>query len=180
MDYERSIRSWIQQVVIDQNFCPFAAKEFLNERIAYRCELSSDPETQLKLVSACFEEMNADENIETALLIYPHGLEDFEDFLDRLDVAQLILEESDLEGVYQLASFHPAYLFGDAEADDPSNFTNRSPWPMIHIIREDSLEEALEHYPDPENIPLRNIAKARELGTGWFTALLANLRNHKA
>ena len=104
------------------------------------------------------------------------GLEDFDDYLDFLAVAEALLVEQGYEGTYQLASFHPDYCFDGAEQDDPANFTNRSPWPMLHLLREAGLEQALAHYPEPEAIPERNIERMGQLGSERLSAELAALR----
>ena len=172
MDPIQATRNWIEAVVIGQNFCPFAAKAFLDERILYRSSDSSRLDSQLQLLAETFALMESNVEVETALLLYLKGLEDFEDYLELLDLAEALLEDKGLRGTFQLASFHPEYRFAGEDPTDPSNFTNRSPWPMVHILREESLENALDHYPEPEKIPLRNIAHARHLGSEWFTHLL--------
>ncbi|MDL4864468.1 DUF1415 domain-containing protein, partial [Halomonas elongata] len=104
------------------------------------------------------------------------GLSDFDDYLDALGLAEALLVEQGYEGVYQLASFHPEYQFEGEVEDAPRNFTNRSPWPMWHLIREAGLERALAHYPDPEAIPARNAVQMQALGTERLAASLAALR----
>ncbi len=91
-------------------------------------------------------------------------------------MAEALLADQGYEGTYQLASFHPEYRFADAEPEDPANFTNRSPFPMLHLLREAGLEQALSHYPDPEAIPERNIAALREVGHEALAQALARLR----
>jgi hypothetical protein len=109
---------------------------------------------------------------ETSLFVLSAGLNDFGDFLDLLESAQDDLEEAGLIEQLQLASFHPDYRFADVPMDDPANYTNRSPRPMFHLIRQDSLSAALAGYPDPEQIPVRNIARLRELGATGIRSLL--------
>ncbi|MDH5711889.1 MAG: DUF1415 domain-containing protein, partial [Gammaproteobacteria bacterium] len=101
---------------------------------------------------------------ETTLLVFAEGFKDFGDYLDLVELAQDLLADQGYEGIYQIASFHPDYCFADAELDDAANYTNRSPYPMLHLIREASMEKALAHYPEPEKIPERNVEYARELG----------------
>jgi hypothetical protein len=101
--------------------------------------------------------------VETTLLAIPDMLENFEDYNDFLDAVDLWVEQFGWEGELQVASFHPQYQFADTEADEPGNLTNRSPWPMLHIIREESLEQAVDHYPDVEGIPERNIKRMEAL-----------------
>jgi hypothetical protein len=114
--------------------------------------------------------------VETTLLVLTEGLEDFDDYLDLLEIAEALLADRGYEGTFQLASFHPDYVFADAEPDDPANFTNRSPYPMWHLLREAGLERALEHHPDPEGIPARNVEAMRELGHEALSEALAKLR----
>ena len=117
------------------------------------------------LTDSLFFETNI---IDTDFYIYS----DFDDFLDLVAIADDLLIAQAYEGVYQLASFHPDYCFAEASPDDAANYTNRSPYPILHLIREASIEQVLNHYPEPENIPLRNIALTRELGSNYLQALL--------
>ena len=101
-------------------------------------------------------------DVETVIVIYPTGLESFFDYLDFLETANELLIEEGYEGTYQLASFHPDYCFDEVKQDDPSNYTNRSPYPILHILREASLERVLQSYKEPESIPENNINLARK------------------
>jgi hypothetical protein len=107
------------------------------------------------------------------LLIFSTSLSHFDDYLDFLHVAEQLLSAQGYEGVYQLASFHPDYCFDGANIDDPANYTNRSPYPMLHLLRESSLEKAIDRHPHPEQIPAHNIALTRQLGLAKMQALLA-------
>lgn len=113
------------------------------------------------------------EDIETTLIIFPNHFADFEEYLDLAELAEDLSVEQDYEGVYQIASFHPDYCFAEAEANDPANYTNRSPYPMLHLLREDSITKALDHFIDPEGIPERNIAFAQEKGLKYMQMLRA-------
>ena len=106
-------------------------------------------------------------------MIYDNAFISFDDYLDFLELAEALLLEQDYEGIYQLASFHPDYCFEGAKQDDPANYTNRSPYPMLHLLRESSIELALASYPHPENIPQKNIKSLRELGLTKIQSLLA-------
>ena len=110
--------------------------------------------------------------VQTSLLIYPYGLESFDAYLDFLAIAEELLQVQAYEGIFQLASFHPQYCFDGALLDDPANYTNRSPYPMLHLLRESSLEKALANYPEPEKIPQHNIALTRQLGLATLEKLL--------
>lgn len=164
-------RTWIRRVVVGEKFCPFAAAPLMQESVHYEVIHSQDTRPILNAVLRECRRLDLHPAIETTLLILPEGFGDFEDFLDLADLAEDLLEDEDYEGIYQIASFHPAYCFADAPDDDAANYTNRSPWPMLHLLREESLDTALERYPDPEAIPERNIAHARSLGLAYMTRL---------
>ena len=133
------------------------------DAIRYALAASADLEGLLhELVAECRRlDADADADIATTLLIAPAGMDDFEVYLDWLELSERLLEDLEYVGVYQLASFHPDYVFDGVEAGDPANATNRSPYPMLHILREAELERALASYPDPESIPERNMATLR-------------------
>ena len=157
-------KNWLKNVIIAHNICPFAKREFERESIHYELVESENLEEQLQhLISVC-NLLDSDNTVETSLLIYPKGLNDFDDYLDFLALANALMEKHGYEGIYQLASFHPDYCFEGAEQDDPSNYTNRAPYPTLHLIREASLEKVLADYPNPEKIPERNIEYTRQLG----------------
>jgi len=167
-------RQWLSDVVIGHNFCPFAKREFDQDRILYSLIETDDVQEQLLQIIGQCAAMDRDGAAETSLLIFPSALSDFDDYLDVLDIANALLVGQGYEGIYQLASFHPDYRFAGVEPDDPSHYTNRSPYPMVHILREASIEAALAKHPDPEAIPARNIQVARALGLPTMQALLAN------
>ncbi|MGQ4877706.1 DUF1415 domain-containing protein [Billgrantia sp. LNSP4103-1] len=169
-------RAWVERFVIAHNVCPFARRELVRDTI--RC-VEVGAERWEPALTAMVEEcrrLDAKPEIETTLMLLRPGLEDFDDYLDFLDVAEALLVEQGYEGTYQLASFHPDYCFDGAEPGDPANFTNRSPWPMLHLLREAGLEQALAHYPHPEAIPERNIERMREFGAERLADELAALR----
>jgi hypothetical protein len=164
---------WLDDVVIGLALCPFAAAPARAGRIVYRvCE-----ESPAEAVYQCFLRTLEDFAMadaaqhETALLIITQGLADFAEYLDLLALAEQAVGEAGLTGVIQLASFHPDYRFAGVPADDPANFTNRSPYPMFHLIREDSVEAALASYRHPERIPERNVRRLRALGLEGIRAL---------
>ena len=165
-------RCWVEQVIIGMNFCPFAKQVFLNERIHFQTENSKGIESCLQsLISEC-RRLDENENIETTLLVFSQTFQHFDDFLDLIEIANALLCDMGYEGVYQLAHFHPDYCFEGSDDSDPANYTNRSPWPTLHLIREASIEKVLKHFPEPEKIPERNVEYARELGINKFKALL--------
>lgn len=166
-------RQWVKQVVIGANFCPFAAKPFLKNEIRFVCLTGNDTEAHLTTLIAECEYLDAHDETETTLLVFPDGYASFDDFLDLVDMAEALLEEQEYEGIYQLASFHPDYLFADAEEDDPANYTNRSLYPMLHLLRESSVSFAVEQHPDVEAIPERNVEYARKKGLAFMQQLRA-------
>jgi len=167
----RQTQAWVRKVVIGLNFCPFAAREVQRGSIHYEVVRSGDMHACLDRVLQECRRLDAHAEIETTLIILPEKFQTFEAFLDLLDAAQGWLYENKYEGVYQVASFHPDYRFSETDEDDPTNYTNRSPYPMLHLLREVSLEKALEHYPNPEEIPERNIETARQRGLAHMELL---------
>lgn len=171
------VRQWVAEVVIGLNFCPFAHREVEKHRVLYVDSSAQSIEAALEDLASAMQELLEDERIETTLLVLSQGFQDFDDYLDLLDYAQLTLRELNLEGTLQIASFHPDYQFADTASDDVSNFTNRAPYPILHLLREASLEKVLARYPNPEAIPERNIEVAQQRGIAYFQALLERLRD---
>lgn len=164
-------KAWINKVVIGCNFCPFAAKVVKQNSIHFEVveDLGAD-----KLKTIFLNEMiRLDENkdIETSFLIFPNSYTDFNEYLKLVLEAEKLMAKNDYEGIYQLASFHPLYQFADSLGNDAANYTNRSVYPMLHLLREESIEKALENYESPENIPERNINFAREKGLTYMKML---------
>jgi hypothetical protein len=164
-------RKWIEEVVIGCNFCPFAARELKADSIHFRVELSPHSELLRQAVLDEFVWLDEHRETETSLVLFPNALADFEDYLDFVAVAERLLVRHRYRSVYQLASFHPQYRFADSSDQDAANYTNRSLYPMLHILREDSMERALDRYPDPDKIPTRNIEFARSRGVVYFEQL---------
>jgi hypothetical protein len=166
-------QAWLKSVIIHYSICPFA-REVVEKNSVYYCidESSAMAENLQTLIDEA-QRLDSDEGIATTLLIYPNNFVQFDNFLDYLELANKLLALQGYEGVYQLASFHPDYCFAGAVETDAANYTNRSPYPMLHLIREDSIVKALQFFPNPENIPLRNIELTRELGLEKMQALLA-------
>ena len=117
--------------------------------------------------------LDENDDTETTIIILPNSFSDFNDYLDLTDKAERLIAQEDYEGVYQLASFHPLYRFEGAPKDDAANYTNRSPYPMLQILREDSITKALENFPDPDSIPEKNIDYARKKGLVYMEVLRA-------
>lgn len=158
-------RKWIETEVIGLNLCPFAREVHAANRIRYAVTGADTPEA---LRAALVEEarlLQAAEpaRVETTLLIHPRVFGAFLDYNDFLDEADAVLEELGLTGILQVASFHPLYQFEGTEPDDVTNRTNRSPYPMMHLLREESVEKAVAAYPDADKIPERNVETMRRL-----------------
>ncbi|KQV86805.1 DUF1415 domain-containing protein [Pelomonas sp. Root1237] len=173
MNHEQIIqdtRDWVVKAVIGLNLCPFAKAVHVNERIRYVVSDATEPEALLKDLARELLALNrADpEEVDTTLVIHPHVLTDFLDFNDFLDAADALVEELKLDGILQIADFHPAYQFEGNEPDDIANYSNRSPYPTLHILREDSIERAVESMPDTASIYENNLETLDKLGVeGW-------------
>jgi hypothetical protein len=165
-------QAWLKTFVIAYTICPFARREHEKDSIRYQVVSSTSIEHSLEAVMDECVHLDSEPATETTLLIFNEAFADFEDFLDLLAIAEELMIDQGYEGIYQLASFHPDYRFAQMPANDPSNYTNRSPFPMLHLIREESIEKAVASHPDPDGIPERNIALARELGLEKLRAIL--------
>lgn len=164
-------KKWITDVVIGCNFCPFASKEVRQNTVHYQVKNSEDLEECLQsFLSECIR-LDENENIATCLLIFPRSFQNFDDYLHLVSLAENLLKKKKYEGIYQVASFHPLYLFAGSSIEDAANFTNRSPYPMLHLLREDSIGDALLKYPNPERIPENNLQFAREKGYEYLKKL---------
>jgi uncharacterized protein len=169
-------RLWLERAVIGLNLCPFAKGVHLKGQIRWVLSPATEPvdllaelESELRLLAAADPEA-----VDTTLLVHPWVLGDFEDYNDFLGAADAALQDLGLQGVLQIASFHPGYRFDGTEADDITNCTNRSPHPMLHLLREASIDRAVAAYPDAEAIYERNIETLRRLGSaGWQRVLKA-------
>ncbi len=166
-------RAWIDSVIVALNFCPFARRELERDSVRFQVLREDSLEHYLLALNDECLLLDREPEIETSLLILPQDFAVFETFLDLLEMANALLVEQGYRGIYQLASFHPDYCFADAPTNDPANYTNRSPFPLLHLIRESSIERAVANYPQPEQIPARNMALAREKGSLEMQALLA-------
>ena len=159
-----AVRQWLESLVIKLNLCPFAGRELLNDRVRFAVTSATSEDELLNALQTELELLSADTSIETTLLIHPQVLGDFAAYNQFLDAADGLLRYLELEGIYQIASFHPDYQFGGTEPNDVENFTNRAPYPLLHILREESLERAIAEYPDVEKIPERNIKLMNSMG----------------
>ncbi len=159
------VERWLDEVVIGLQLCPFAATPRREGRVRIAVSHARSDEALLEDLQAELEHLSDTpvDQLETTLLVIADMLEDFHDYNDFLDAVDLWLEQFGWEGELQVASFHPYYQFADTEADELGNLTNRSPWPLLHLLREDSLEQAIEQFAKVEEIPARNIARMEAL-----------------
>lgn len=167
--------AWLEKAVIGLNLCPFAKAVHSKGQIRWVLSDATEPMALLELLVQELQLLAATnpEAIDTTLIVHPKALQDFLDFNDFIGVAEEALEELGLDGVLQIASFHPQFQFANTVEDDIANATNRSPYPTLHLLREDSVERAVAAFPEAEGIFERNIATMRRLGPeGWKLLLL--------
>ena len=163
-------RRWVERAVIGLNLCPFAKAVYVKQQVRFVLSDASTPEALLEeLAEELILLRDADpEQVDTTLIVHPDVLIDFLDYNDFLDNADAAVEALDLQGVIQVASFHPDYQFAGTMPDDISNYTNRSPYPTLHLLREDSVSRAVDAFPDADSIVDRNIETLDKLGVeGW-------------
>ena len=173
---------WLERAVIGLNLCPFAKGVHVKNQVRYVVSAAQTPEELLRDVLSEFEVLaeSSPSEIDTTLLIHPHVLTDFLDYNDFLDVVDAALEEVDLAGELQVASMHPQYQFADTEPDDITNYTNRSPYPTLHLLREESIDAAVDAFPEAEQIFDKNIETMLKLGhDGWNSLGLAEVQRDK-
>jgi hypothetical protein len=163
-------RRWLEQAVIGLNLCPFAKSVYVKEQVRYVVSNATTPEALLETLMDELQTLSDTDaaKIDTTLVIHPFVLNDFEDYNEFLDVADAAVEDMQLDGELQVASFHPDYQFADTDANDISNYTNRAPYPTLHLLREESIARAVEAFPDAADIFERNIETMEKLGhEGW-------------
>ncbi len=175
-DYLAETRRWVERAVIGLNLCPFAKAVYVKQQVRF---VLSDATTPEALLEQLMEELvllrdTPAEEIDTTLVVHPFVLQDFLDYNDFLDNCDAAVESLELDGVLQVASFHPHYQFAGSGADDIDNYTNRAPYPTLHLLREDSIDRAVAAFPDPDVIVERNIETLRTLGINGLNKLLAD------
>ncbi len=170
-----STQRWLERAVIGLNLCPFAKAEHVHGRIRYAVSAAKTEAALLRDLAHEAKHLVAQDPLrtETTLLIAPQVLQDFLDFNDFLDQADALLEDLALDGILQVASFHPQYQFAGTHADDMDNYSNRAPFPTLHLLREASVERAVAAFPEAEMIYERNIAILRQLGHAGWAKMLA-------
>jgi uncharacterized protein len=168
---------WVERFVIGLNLCPFARHPFRTNKIKY---FTFEGANQEKLTERVVMEINLlletpPSVLETTLIILPEMLADFDEYLDYLEILEFVLAELELEGLVQVASFHPDYQFEGTDIMDAENFTNRSPLPVLHLLREDSIDRAIEAFPEVGDIPARNIETMKNLGFNQVKKMLNDI-----
>ena len=163
-------RRWLERAVIGLNLCPFAKAVYVKEQVRYVVSNATTPEALLEQLMDELQRLSDTpaEEIDTTLLIHPFVLNAFEDYNEFLDVADAAVEDMHLDGELQVASFHPDYQFADTDVNDITNYTNRAPYPILHLLREDSIDRAVEAFPVAAEIFEKNIDTMEKLGhEGW-------------
>ena len=168
----KSVRQWVESLVVGLNLCPFAKRELVKSRVRFAVSEATTEEQLLLALQDELEILNEDSSVETTLLIHAKVLQDFHDYNQFLGDADRLLVQMQLDGIYQIASFHPHYQFGGTAPDDVENYTNRSPYPLLHLIREESLTRVIADFPDVDQVPAHNIELMHRLGQDKLQALL--------
>lgn len=169
---EQTIK-WIKSVVIGNNFCPFAAPTLVKRSLRSVVVPEAGIEGALEILTEELHHIEFDDRVETTLIIFPNDFGVLQDFLELVELAEGVANSKKWRGVYQVAAFHPEYVFEGSDADDPANYTNRSIFPMLHILSEASITKAIEGYPSANEIPERNIELAQRKGLEHMKALRA-------
>lgn len=169
----RSTERWLEGTVVGLNLCPFARAPLLNATLRFSVTTATTEHQLLQHLSDELSLLEQVSEIETTLLIHPGVLNEFGAYNQFLTDADNLLENSGYAGTYQLASFHPGYLFAGTSEQDAENYSNRSPYPMLHLLREESVTTAVQSYPDVRDIPRRNIERLNELGSTALARMLS-------
>lgn len=165
-------KRWLEKIVIGLHLCPFASAPFYKEKIRYRLLSNNQPAAVASELIASFKELDSTADIETTLIVLEEPIS-FENYLDLVYLAEELIENLELSGVFQIASFHPKYCFDASEPDDRENFTNRSPYALLHIIRESSINELVDKGVQLEQIATKNINTMRKLSKEYFKELFS-------
>lgn len=172
---EQAVRRWLERIVIGLNLCPFAKAVYVKRQVRIVvCDATTESDLLAQLDAELRLLRDADPDaIDTTLLVHPRVLQDFDDYNQFLDAADALLASLQLDGTLQIASFHPHYRFAGTGPDDVENLTNRAPYPLLHLLRESSIDRAVGAFPDPEAIIARNIATVTALGAESYARLLS-------
>lgn len=170
------VQVWLREVVIGLGLCPFAFEVFSKDQLLYMVLPFKSAEDFLKSFSSCLKSiLDKNSRYSTALIIIDQGLENFDDYLAVYESMEACLVNNQLEDTFQLASFHPQYQFAETAPDDIENYTNRSPYPILHILKVDDVEEAIASHPDIHQVPIDNIATMNKLGKEGMEKLLGSI-----
>ena len=169
------VRRWVKEIVIGWNLCPFAKKELVSDRVRFRVSEAESEEDLLLDLMGEIGHLDREPHTETTLLIHPKILSDFADYNDFLGLADGLLVQLEREGVYQIASFHPEYQFHGTQPEDPENFTNKAPYPLLHLLREQSMSKAVEGHPNVSEIPENNIDLMNQYGKDKLVRIFRDL-----
>ena len=166
-------RTWLEEAVIGLNLCPFAKAVHVKGQVRYVVSEATDVDALQQALAEQLQDLAAADpaQVDTTLLIHPNVLQDFEDFNQFLGLAEEMVEALGLDGVLQVASFHPQFQFAGTSPDDVSNATNRAPYPTLHLLREESIDRAVEAFPEAETIYEANIETLERLGPEGWAAL---------
>ena len=168
---------WLQDIVIDLNLCPFAQQELQSGGVEYYVSESTEEIQLMHELEQQLKRLQCDDSIGTLLLIHPTVGIKFDDYNQMLTMADNLLEVMGLVGEFQIASFHPDYQFAHAQINSAENYTNRSPFPMLHLLRESDLEQAIAHYAGIDKVPTRNIQTMNQIGRSNLRNKLSSIRN---
>ncbi|MCC5791928.1 MAG: DUF1415 domain-containing protein [Legionellaceae bacterium] len=163
---------WVRSFIVKLHICPFASHVLTENRLGIKVSAAESLEEALEELMRAIYHLDEDIHEETTLLIFPYLFADFSEYLDYVGMAENLLSMESYDGIYQLATFHPDYVFADVSNEDVSNYTNRSPYPMVHILRESSLDKAIAFYGDTESIPAKNIQLMHQLGLDKIQQLM--------
>lgn len=158
-------------MVIGLNFCPFASREFKQNTIHYQIEKGTTHTDCRQALLKELKRLDSNKAIATTLLIFPNAFPEFDAYLKFVAFAEKLLQQKGYDGTYQLATFHPLYQFEESAIDDAANYTNRSLYPMLHLLREADVRKAVQFYGNAEEIPVRNVQFAREKGVAYLKML---------
>jgi len=173
----KHVEAWLSDIVIGLNLCPFAKREFIKKSIRFQCSAARSEQELLQDLVVELALLNKSPEIETTLLIHPDVLQGFDEYNQFLDFADNVIESMNMQGEFQIASFHPDYCFAGTSVDDAENYTNRSPYPLLHILRESSLEKAIQAHANTEQIPEDNIRLMNDMGAPEMAKRLQNCFN---
>lgn len=167
-----AVTHWLETMVVGLNLCPFARVPLATEGVRFAVTQAEAEEGLLRELAAEVQRLDCTPELQTTLLIHPRALLDFYHYNQFLTLAETLIRDLGYEGVFQVASFHPDYQFAGTEVDDAENYSNRSPYPLLHLLREDALEKAIANHPEPDQIPQRNIQRLTGLGRAKLEAML--------